>query len=47
MYEFNKEYKNILYFEFNVSLVAVNNQTSLFNEIQAHFIVASVCVVFD
>lgn len=47
MYEVNKEYKNILYFAFNVSLVAVNNQASLFTEIQAHVIVAPVCVVFD
>jgi len=47
MYEVNKENKNILYFAFNVSLMDVNNQVSLFTEIQTHFIVMLVCVTFD
>jgi len=47
MYEVNKTNKNMLYFAFNVSLVAVNDQVSLFIEIKAHFIVVSLCVAFD
>jgi len=47
MYDVNKENKNILYFAFNVSLVAVNHQVSLFIEIQAQFTVVLVCVPFD
>jgi len=42
-----KKIKNVLYFAFNVCLVAVNNQVSLFIEIYAHFIVVLVCVHFD
>ena len=47
MYEVNKENENILYFAFNVSSVAVNNQVSLFIEIQAQFIAVSVCVASE
>jgi hypothetical protein len=47
MYVVNKENKNILYFAFRVSLVAVNIQVSLFVDIQAQFIVLLVCVAFD
>ena len=47
MYDVNKENKYILCFAFNVSLVAVNNQLSLFTEIQAHLIVVLVYVTFD
>jgi len=38
MYDVNKEYNNILNFAFNISLVAMNNQASVFTEIQEHFI---------